>query len=162
MQQMIRVRDALLSALAVLGAIAIVALMVHVVADVAMRNLANSPIPATYEIVTEYYMIALAFIPLAWVERRGGMVQVEVLEGLLGPNGKKVSDWIVALLSTIIYGTLCWVTLRTALQNFNTGTFVMSQSTRLVVWPASFLLPIGFALAALVTAIRLILPEEPK
>lgn len=156
MQPILRVRNALLSALALLGALAILALMIHVVVDVGLRNLINRPVPATFEIVTHYYMIALAFIPLAWVERGGGMVQVEALENLMSPGMKRVSDWLVALLSTAIYGALFWVTLTTALKNFDTGTFVMSQQTRLVTWPGYFILPAGFGLAALVTALRLV------
>jgi TRAP-type C4-dicarboxylate transport system permease small subunit len=78
MRALLRLQDALLALLAIIGALAIGALMLHVFADVVLRNVSNKPIPATYEIVTNYYMIALAFIPLAWVERGGGMVQVEV------------------------------------------------------------------------------------
>ena len=44
-------------------ALAIVAMMLHVIVDVILRNVSNTPIPATYEIVTKYYMIALAFVP---------------------------------------------------------------------------------------------------
>jgi len=107
-------------------------------------------------------MVALAFIPLAWVERSGGMVQVEIMEGLMSPGMTKVSDWLVALLSTLIYAALFWVTLQTALKNFDTGTFVMSQSTRLVTWPGYFILPAGFGIAALVTGLRLIAPDTAK
>ncbi|WP_425049563.1 TRAP transporter small permease [Psychromarinibacter sp. S121] len=162
MHAILRLRDIALSGLALIGAVAVIALMLHVVADVAMRNLTNTPIPATFEIVTHYYMVALAFIPLAWVERSGGMVQVEVMEGLMSPAMTRVSDWLVALLSTAIYVALFWVTLQTALKNFDTGTFVMSQSTRLVTWPGYFILPAGFGLAALVTALRLIAPDTAK
>jgi TRAP-type C4-dicarboxylate transport system permease small subunit len=153
-------QDRLLSALAILGAVAILALMVHVGLDITLRNVANAPIPATYEIVSHYYMAALAFIPLAWVERSGGMVQVEVLEGVMGPRLVALSDRIVALISTVIYGALAWVTFEVALRNTGTGTFVMAQSTRVPTWPAFWLPPLGFGLAALVTAIRLVTPRR--
>ena len=58
MQAILRLRDIALSGLALIGAVAVIALMLHVVADVAMRNLTNTPIPATFEIVTHYYMVA--------------------------------------------------------------------------------------------------------
>ena len=70
--------------------------------------------------------------------------------------------WLVALLFTLIYAALFWVTLQTALKNFDTGTFVMSQSTRLVTWPGYFILPAGFGIAALVTGLRLITPDTAK
>ena len=136
--------------------------MLHVVADVILRNLFNQPIPATYEIVTNYYMIALAFIPLAWVERSGGMVQVEVLDPLMGPGMTRVSNMLVALISTVIYGALTWFTFTMAMKNAATGTFVMAQSLRFVTWPAYFILPLGFGLAALITFIRLIAPRSEE
>lgn len=159
MQKLLALRDGLLALLAILGGVATVTLMLHVGADVLMRNVMNQPIPATFEIVTHYYMIAMAFIPLAWVERSGGMVQVEVLDPLLSPRMRALSDRIVAIISTLIYGALFWVTLQTALKNAEIGTFVMAISTRLATWPAYFMLPIGFGLAALVTAIRAVGPQ---
>ncbi|MEQ9814903.1 MAG: TRAP transporter small permease [Azospirillaceae bacterium] len=155
MRFLARLETTLLSALALIGAIATVALMAHVVTDVALRNLFNQPIPATYEIVTKYYMIALAFIPLAWVERGGGMVQVEVLDPLLGEAGKRWADRLVALISTLIYGALTLVTLDSALASARTGTFVMAQNVLVPTWPGFFLLPLGFALATVVTFVRI-------
>lgn len=160
MRQLKRIRDGALSLLALIGGIATIALMLHVTLDVALRNTINKPIPATYEIVTHYYMIALAFIPLAWVERTGGMVQVELLDPFMGPGLTRLSNRLVGLISTVIYAALFWVTALTALKNFDTGTYVMAQTTRLATWPAFFMLPLGFGLAAVVSAIRLISPHE--
>lgn len=164
MRALLRLQDGLLTLLAVIGALAIGALMLHVFSDVVLRNVWNTPIPATYEIVTNYYMIALAFIPLAWVERGGGMVQVEVIDSFLGRRMIKWSDRLVALISTAIYGLLAWVTMGSALDNMASGSFVMAQSVRVPVWPAFFLVPLGFGLAGLVTAIRMItaIPETDK
>lgn len=150
-----RIRNALLAALAVLGTIAILALMVHIMADVVLRNTLNRPVPATYEIVTNYYMVALAFIPLAWLERSGGMVSVEVIEPLLGPRALWLSDRLVALISTVIYGMLAWVTFEASLKTFASGTFVLAQNVPIPTWPAYFLPPLGFLLAGLVTLTRL-------
>ena len=160
MRLLYRLQDGLLALLALIGALAIVTLMAHVVTDVVLRNTTNAPIPATYEIVTNYYMIALAFVPLAWVERRGGMVQVEVIEPFLGPQALVWSDRLVALISTVIYGALTWVTWLTAVKNFETGVFVMAQNLAVPTWPAYFLVPLGFGLAALTTFIRMVLPPQ--
>jgi TRAP-type C4-dicarboxylate transport system permease small subunit len=159
MRSISRVEDLLFTLLTLIGALAIIMLMLHVAVDVLLRNLTNTPVPATYEIVTHYYMIALAFIPLAWVERSGGMVQVELIESILGPRELKWSDRFVALISTIIYGALTWVTWQTALKNFDTGVFVMAQNIRVPTWPAYFLVPLGFGLAGMATFSRLILPK---
>ena len=154
MQTITRIREISLQALAVIGALAILALMAHVMTDVILRNTVNRPVPATYEIVTNYYMVALAFIPLAWVEKSGGMVSVEVIEPFLGPRVLWLSDLLVAVISTVIYAALAWVTAQAALRSFSAGTFVMAQNIPIPTWPAFLLPPLGFALAATITAGR--------
>lgn len=147
-------QDGFLAALAVLGAVATLLLMLHVGADIVMRNVWNAPIPATWEIVTHYYMVALAFIPLAWVEKTGGMVQVEVINGMLSPRMRQVSDVMVAVIAVTIYATLAFVTFQAAMRSTNVGQFVMANQTRVVVWPAYWLPPLGFGLAAISVALR--------
>lgn len=163
MERLARIEDRALALLAVIGALATLALMAHVALDITLRNALNRPVPATFEIVTHYYMVALAFIPLAWVERSGGMVQVEVLEGFLSPRMLRLSDRIVALICTLVYLALAWVTLKVALTNTHRGTFVVSNSLRVPTWPAYWLPPLGFGLAGLVTFIRLVSPlKDPR
>jgi len=155
MHRLAQIHDLLLSALALIGALATVALMLHVVADIALRNLMNTPIPATYELVVNYYMVALAFIPLAWVEKSGGMVQVEVINAVLGPRMQRISDVMVAVISMVIYGALAWVTWQVAIRNTGVGSFVTANQIRVPTWPAYWLPPVGFGLAALAAALKL-------
>ena len=149
-----QLQDGFLTALAVLGAVATLLLMLHVGTDIVMRNVWNAPIPATWEIVTHYYMVALAFVPLAWVEKTGGMVQVEVINGVLSPRMRRVSDMLVALIAVVIYATLAFVTFQAAMGRTAVGAFVMANQTRVVVWPAYWLPPLGFGLAAISVALR--------
>ena len=163
MRRLGTIRDVFLDGLALIGALATLLLMLHVVADVAMRNLFNQPIPATYEVVVNYYMIALAFIPLAWVERSGAMVQVEVINGALGPRGMWLSNLLVAVISTVIYAVLAYVTYNVAIRNFGTGTFVLANQVRVPTWPAYWLPPLGFALASVICALRIFTPiKDPR
>ncbi|MCA2011288.1 TRAP transporter small permease [Cereibacter sphaeroides] len=157
------IEDKALAFLAVLGAIATLALMAHVAVDITLRNLFNQPVPATFEVVTHYYMVSLAFIPLAWVEKSGAMVSVEFIDGFLSPRTKRVSDRIVSLITTLVYLVLAWVTLQTALSNTARGSFLMANQTRVFTWPAYWIPPLGFGLAALVTFIRLVSPtKDPR
>lgn len=153
-----RLQSGLLALLTAIGALAVLALLVHVSADVALRSLRGTPIPATYEIVTHYYMVGLAFLPLAWVERQGGMVRIDVVHGMLPPRAQAVSERVVTLVSALIYAVLTWVTLRTALTNSANGSFIMTNNVRVVTWPAYWLPPVGLGLAALVTTLRAIWP----
>ena len=155
MRRLAALRDAALSALALVGAVAVIALMVHVCADILLRNVWNWPIPATYEVAVNYYMVAMAFIPLAWVEKSGAMIQVEVINGALSPAMMRVSDVLVALISAAIYATLAWVTWQVAVRQTGVGAFVTANQIRVPVWPAYWLPPAGFALAAVAAALKL-------
>lgn len=155
MHRLAQLRDLFLAGLALIGAIATLGLMVHVGVDILLRNVMNQPIPATYEIVVNYYMVALAFVPLAWVEKSGGMVQVEVINGLLSPAMMRASDVLVAAFSALVYAVLAWVTWQVAVRNTAVGSFVLANQMRVPTWPAYWLPPIGFVLAALAAALRL-------
>jgi TRAP-type C4-dicarboxylate transport system permease small subunit len=140
--------------LALIGSVGVLVMMVHIGADVVMRNLFGRPIVATNEIVSRYYMVAIAFLPLAWVEQRRGMVSVEVIDVMLGPRALRVSDVLVATFAAVVYAVVCWTTWQTAVASFRSGTFVMVLDRAVPVWPTDFLPPVGFGLAALVTAVR--------
>ncbi|MBN8293952.1 TRAP transporter small permease [Rhodobacter sp. NTK016B] len=163
MNRLEQIQDSALALLAFLGAVATLALMAHVALDITLRNIFNRPIPATFEVVTHYYMVSLAFIPLAWVEKSGGMISVEFIDGFLSPRTRRISDRIVALITTLVYAVLAWVTLQTALTNMARGSFLMANQTRVLTWPAYWIPPLGFGLAALVVFIRLISPiRDPR
>lgn len=59
MRDLVAVIDRVTRGLALPGALGIAAILVHVTADVVLRYLFNSPIPATLEMVSRYYMIAI-------------------------------------------------------------------------------------------------------
>ncbi|MGX1307515.1 TRAP-type C4-dicarboxylate transport system permease small subunit [Amorphus suaedae] len=139
---------------AVLASLGALVMMVHICAEVVSRNLFGTPIPATVEIVSQYYMVLLAFLPIAWLERRGGMVSVEAIDFLLSPAARRWSDVSVSLVSAAVYAGLAYTTWLVALKNYATGTFVTALEVALPTWPTYFLPPLGFALAVLVTLFR--------
>jgi TRAP-type C4-dicarboxylate transport system permease small subunit len=137
--------------LALLGAVGVMLMLVHVTAYVVLRHFAASPIPATIEIVSYYYMLLIAFLPLAWAERRGDMITVEVFQHLI-PNA--VKRWIavlVALVTCAAYVALTYTTWLVAMREFGSRSFVISLNVALPTWPGYFVLPVAFALAAVVT-----------
>ncbi len=148
--------DKLARMLAFVAAIGVVAMMLHVCADVIWRLLIGASLPATVEMVSYYYMVLVAFLPLAWVERRGGMISVELLDFILSDRMRRLSDALVALLALGIYTIMAYASWLTAVRNYNTGTFVVALQTKIITWPGYFLPPAGFALAALIVAVRLL------
>jgi TRAP-type C4-dicarboxylate transport system permease small subunit len=136
--------------LALLGTLGLAAIVINVTADIVSRNLFAVAVPATIEMVSRYYMPLVAFLPLAWVERRNEMISVVIFSQHFGPGALRWMDGFVALLSTGTYALICYATWIDAVKNYETGTFVLSLTTALAVWPTYFILPLGFALATLV------------
>ena len=146
--------------LALLGAIGVVAMLVHITAYVVMRNLAAAPVPATVEIVSHYYMIAIAFLPVAWAERRGDMISVEIFAHLLTGRVGRVNDAFVGLLTGGVYLMLTYTTWLVAMREFHAHSFVVSLSIAIPIWPSYFILPVGFGLAAVVSIYRGFTPRK--
>jgi TRAP-type C4-dicarboxylate transport system permease small subunit len=140
--------------LALIAAIGTVAMMFHICLDVALRNVFRISLDTTPDVVARYYMVVVAFLPLAWLERQNGMVSVELIEWALGPRARRVSDVLVALFSALVYGVLAWTTARSALRHFEVGTFVEFVDYRMPVWHSHFLPPLGFFLAAAVCLLK--------
>ncbi len=67
----------------------------------------------------------------------------------------RVSDALVALISAAIYAALAWVTWQVAMRQTGVAAFVTANQMRVPVWPAYWLPPAGFALAALAAGLKL-------
>jgi TRAP-type C4-dicarboxylate transport system permease small subunit len=146
------------SGMALLGAAGVIAMLVHITAYVILRNFASSPVPATVEIVSHYYMIAIAFLPLAWAERRGEMISIEIFSHFMVGRIGRINEIFVALVTGGAYLALTYTTWTVAMREFTARSYVISLSVAIPVWPTYFILPAAFALAALVALYRGILP----
>lgn len=142
---------------ALLGAIGVVAMLVHISAYVISRHMLSAPIPATVEIVSYYYMLLIAFLPLAWAEQRGEMISVEVFAQLFRGAFKKAVAVFVALVTAGAYVALTYTTWIVAMRHFNSKSFTISLSVAVYTWPGYFILPLSFGLAALVSLLRVYL-----
>ncbi|EHA16476.1 TRAP transporter small permease subunit [Halomonas sp. HAL1] len=152
---MIKLTKHISYALAVVAALALGLMMLHVTADVIGKYLFNSPIPGTAEVVASYYMVAAVFLPLAWVEINEGSIVVEILYDLFPSMTKKLLFIVSTTLSSLFYGGLAWLSLGPAIHAWKIGE-VVEGTWRVVIWPTKFILPLGLALACLIMLIRLI------
>jgi len=137
----------------VLAGIAVALMMVQVTLDVAMRHLFGAPLPATLTIVSYYYMVIAAFIPLALAEDRRAHISVEVFTELLPKPVQRHLAGLMLLPTSAITGLLTWRTMEAAIDAFQNGTAQVSGSSPIPVWPAYFALPVG---AGLMTALLLV------
>lgn len=146
------------SGLALLGAVGVFAMLIHITVYVILRNVASSPVPATVEIVSHYYMVAIAFFPIAWAERRGEMISVQIFSNVLVGRVGRINAVFVSLVTFGAYLALTYTTWTVAMREFGARSYVISLSVAVPVWPSYFILPVAFALAALVALYRGVMP----
>lgn len=144
--------------LALMGTFGIVAMMLHITADVVLRSLFSFAVPVTLEMVTRYYMVLLALLPLAWVEWQRNMITVEAFSGVYGVTGVRVIDALVSVLCAVVYALLAMGTWDKAMDQYHSGAYIMALDTAIAVWPSYFVLPVAFALAGMVCLVRAPLP----
>jgi TRAP-type C4-dicarboxylate transport system permease small subunit len=132
-----------------LGIVAGFLMMIHTAIDVAGRTIFNHPLPGTTEVVSAYYMVAVAYLPWAWVALNNGHITVELFTRRASP---RVIFWldVMAKVLTIVYvSVFTWQTEYMAVQQTRGGEAWEAASSFLPVWPSRWLLPIaGFLMTA--------------
>jgi TRAP-type C4-dicarboxylate transport system permease small subunit len=138
-----RVTNVLARLLMGVAVVALFLMMVQVVVDVVMRNFFSRPIEGSLEIVSVYHMVAVVFLPLALVERRHEHITVDLLVDRLPAFARRIITVIGYIVCAVFFGLLTYQTSKNALDAYEIGEILMS-SIYITVWPAKFLLPIGF------------------
>ncbi|GKY86868.1 TRAP transporter small permease [Sinisalibacter aestuarii] len=136
-----------------IGALAVAAMMLHISLDVILRNAFRISLDTVPEIVARYYMTALAFLPLAWLEIRRDMISVELLDFALTARSRRISDTLVMVIAAVIYTMLAWTNWDKALAETRVGTLVEIATYKMPVWHSFYFSAVGFTLAAVISAI---------
>ena len=118
-------------------------MMLHVTFDVALRFLFNAPVVGTLETVSYYYMIIAVFLPLAYVERKGEHIRVDLFVQHL-PQGLQLALYLLACLAGLaFFGMLAYQGLLDAWRSTLREETIMSNCL-FYIWPSRWALPIGF------------------
>ncbi|WP_179380407.1 TRAP transporter small permease subunit [Jannaschia marina] len=138
--------------------ITIFALVLLAIANVLLRKFLNAPVPG-YIDWTEQFMAIFAFLGLAYVQREGGHIRMDLLVGKL--RGRLL--WLFEFLSVLfmllvttalIYGA--WFHFDRSFDwnapNFSTDS---SIDIALPLWPAKLAVPVAFTLLWLRLALQL-------
>lgn len=137
------------------GGVAIMLMMVHIAADVTGRYFFNAPLPATIAIVSNYYMVIAAFIPLALAQKRDMHISVEVAMQMLPQNIQRHAYSLARIYSAAIFLLLTYTSWIQAETKRAAGSYVMELGFKVPVWPGYYLLPIGFFVMVLVLIYQL-------
>lgn len=137
-------------------------MMTHVTVDVIARTVFNHPMPGTGEITASYYMIAAAFLPLAWVSLRDQHVTADLFVDQMGPRMQKVVALLTDLLTLAYVAIFVWQTWLSALSKTKRGEVWEIFGGYLPIWPTRWLLPIAGGAMFLVLFLKLILRLSGK
>ena len=120
------------------------AMMAHVSADVIARVVFNSPLGATTEIVAGYYMVVVAFLPLAWIARDDAHIIVELFTRGLTARGLLRLTTCVTVVTIVYIGVFTWQTGLSAIHETVAGEQFRESAVGFVpAWPSRWMLPIS-------------------
>jgi TRAP-type C4-dicarboxylate transport system permease small subunit len=122
-------------------------MMVHVTADVAGRTIFNRPLPGTTEIVSGWYMIAVAFLPWAFISRHDGHIVVDLFTRSASREFRFVLDIVVNLVTAGWVVLFAYYTFVRAIQQTRADEVWQAAGFFISVWPSRWLLPLaGFSM----------------
>jgi TRAP-type C4-dicarboxylate transport system permease small subunit len=142
------------------GIVAGFLMMMHVSADVTGRTVFNRPLHGTTEIVSGWYMVAICYLPWAWIERRDNHIVAGIFENL---GSARFSFWLGVLVKivTLIYcAVFSWQTWVWAVQQTwaagPAGEVWEAAGGFIPVWPSRWLLPIAAGSMGLHLMLRIV------
>ncbi len=127
----------------------IIAMMLHVSADVIGKYFFNHPIEGTIELVAAYYMVAIIFLPLAHVSRGEGQITVDLFTQKLKGRKLALLEGVVGLFTLTYLSLFVWRTAVSAIEKTESGESWESAAGYVDVWPSRWFLPIGVGVMVL-------------
>ena len=151
------------NALNAFSAASIFVLMILATVQVVARKLLNWPIPG-YIDIAEQSIAVFAFLAIAYCQRLGGHVRMELLLNKLSGRTLWISEAVQTLVTIILIAVLAWY----AFGHFGRA-WEIGDSTidiQLPTWPSKLMVPLAFAVLLVRLAIQLVgflrLVREPE
>jgi TRAP-type C4-dicarboxylate transport system permease small subunit len=132
--------------------------------DVSGRFLFNSPIRGTTEI-SEYLLVAIAFLSLGYAQLKGTHVTVETLVILLPKRVRTILNIIFSLVAMTFFVVMTLQIAERAYLDWVNKILLSRTTVRLPVWWPSFLAALGCALLVIslgVQVVRHVLALMPR
>ena len=130
-------------------------MMVHISADVAGRAFWR-PITGTPEIVSGYYMIAVAYLPWALIARNDDHIMVELFTRKLPPHIMIWLEIVVKIATAIYVFVFTYQTWFRAFHQMDLQESLQVGGQYMIVWPSRFVLPVAGFFMVLYLVLRII------
>lgn len=144
--------------LALMSGLAIFAVMVFAVISVTGRNAMNAPIPGYVDWI-EQLMPLIAFMGIAYAQRDGTHIRMDIVIGQLKGRALWIAEFITTLAAIILMILLVWGSWSHFDRSFDFDAPNWSRDSSidigLPIWPAKLLAPIAFSVLVLRFLIQL-------
>lgn len=144
--------------LALLSGLAAFSLMVLAVVSVGGRNFFNAPLPGYVDWI-EQIMPLIAFMGIAYCQRQGGHIRMDILIGQLRGRPLWAAEFVSTFAMLILMVLLVWGSWSHFDRSFDFSAPLWSRDSsldiRLPIWPAKLLVPVAFSVISLRLAIQL-------
>jgi TRAP-type C4-dicarboxylate transport system permease small subunit len=144
--------------LILIGGLAIFSLMLMAVISVGGRNFFNRPLPGYVDWI-EQAMPLIAFVGIAYTQRVGGHIRMDILVGQLKGRPLWLAEFVSTFAMLILTLLLLWGSWAHFQRSFDFSVPMWSRDSSidigLPLWPAKLLAPIAFFVLALRLTIQL-------
>ncbi|WP_373049854.1 TRAP transporter small permease subunit [Thalassovita aquimarina] len=144
--------------LAMVSGLAVFSLMVLAVVSVGGRNLFNAPLPGYVDWI-EQAMPLIAFMGIAYTQRDGGHIRMDMLVGRLNGRALWLAELVTALVSLLLMALLVWGSWEHFQRSFDFAAPLWSRDSSidigLPIWPAKLLAPVAFSVLCLRLVIQI-------
>lgn len=138
--------------LALLSGFAVFGLMVLAVVSVGGRNTMNAPLPGYVDWI-EQLMPLIAFMGIAYVQREGGHIRMDIVIGRLRGRALWFAELLSVVLILLLMMALVYGTWSHFLRSFDFAAPLWSRDSSIdigiPIWPSKLLAPVAFSVLCL-------------
>jgi TRAP-type C4-dicarboxylate transport system permease small subunit len=131
--------------------VTVFAMCLQITADVLLRKFINQPIAGTLEICSNYYMVLVSFLPLAYLQSKKEHLIVESFTTWLPKPFVTALDRVVLAFCLVFFAFYIWATIEEALDRTSTLSIVETPTFDIHIWPSFWMLPISLMALWIVT-----------
>ena len=146
------------SLMALISGLAIFSLMILAVVSVGGRNTMNMPLPGYVDWI-EQVMPLIAFMGVAYTQRDGGHIRMDILVGKLRGRALWGAEFITTLAMLVLILLLIWGSYSHFLRSFDFNAPYWSRDSSIDIsiplWPAKLLVPVAFSVLAMRLMVQL-------
>ena len=145
--------------LALVSGMAVFSLMVLAVVSVSGRHMINQPLPGYVDWI-EQAMPLIAFMGVAYTQRDGGHIRMDILVGKLKGRFLWAAEFTTILLMLVVMLLIVWGSWAHFQRSFDFGQPLWSRDSSmdiaLPLWPGKLLAPIAFSVLCLRFTLQLV------